>query len=199
MPAKTCTEPGCDRPHFGRGLCQNHYKQRQRRGTLPPIWTGCEVEGCDRPHEARHLCAMHYQRLTKGGALDQPARTASLEERFRAMVSSERCPCGCECELWAGGISKRTGYGHFSVGNQTQLAHRVAYKLAYGPIPDGMEIDHVYERGCKHRHCVKREHLEAVTHAINNQRIPLSAVTRERRAAAGRKGAAARWGKLPSS
>lgn len=29
---KTCTEPGCDRPHKARGLCATHYK-RWRRGT----------------------------------------------------------------------------------------------------------------------------------------------------------------------
>ncbi len=27
MTKKTCTVPGCDKPHRARGLCQNHYKQ----------------------------------------------------------------------------------------------------------------------------------------------------------------------------
>lgn len=181
--AATCSEPGCENPVRSNGLCNTCYSRHRRHGTLPPRTrnTGkrherCSAPGCEEivgDHGGRGLCPKHYQRLTKSPwGLDQPPRTASLAERFAAMVSTAPCPCGCECELWTGGIHPRTGYGHFTVSNKTRLAHRVAWELAEGhTVPEGLVIDHVYELGCRHRHCVKRSHLEAVTQAMNNQRI----------------------------
>ena len=200
--AVTCTEPDCERPPQGRGLCKTHYAYRRRHGTLPPLpprVVTCTAPGCSEligPAGARGLCPKHYQRLTKSKwGLEQPPRTAPLRERFYAMVRQEPCPCGCDCRLWTGGTSK-DGYGHFSIGNKSYMAHRVAYEIETGhPIPDGLVIDHVYETGCRHRHCVKREHLEAVTIAVNNQRMPLTPRRLERLSAAGRKGSAIRWGK----
>lgn len=199
---KICAETGCDREARGRGLCVTHYAYRKRHGTLPPKFRKdtsrpCVVPDCHRTvglGGARDLCPMHYQRLTKIGSLDQPASTAPLAERFRAMISADPCACGCDCELWAGGVHAKTGYGHFSIGNKTYLAHRVSYELENGPIPGEMAIDHVYEKGCRHRHCVKNAHLEAVTDAVNNRRIPMTDRRRKQLSAAGRKGAASRWG-----
>lgn len=45
-------------------------------------------------------------------------------------------------------------------------AHRVAYELTRGPIPAGMEIDHL----CRVRSCVNPDHLEAVTRGENLRR-----------------------------
>ena len=49
---------------------------------------------------------------------------------------------------------------------KTRFAHIVAYEVAKGPIPHGMEIDHK----CRMRCCVNPDHLEAVTGSINVQR-----------------------------
>ena len=43
------------------------------------------------------------------------------------------------------------------------MAHRMAYTEAKGPIPDGLEIDHL----CRVKTCVNPEHLEAVTRREN--------------------------------
>jgi hypothetical protein len=69
------------------------------------------------------------------------------------------------CWLWVGGITKY-GYGNIWADGGTRSAHRVAYELAIGPIPDGHQIDHL----CKVRHCVNPDHLEAVTPVVNNAR-----------------------------
>lgn len=53
-----------------------------------------------------------------------------------------------------------------TVGGRFALAHRVAYEEQYGPIPDGMEIDHL----CGNRDCVNPDHLEAVSHTENMRR-----------------------------
>lgn len=65
------------------------------------------------------------------------------------------------CWLWLG-YTTALGYGRY---NQ-QMAHRLSYEEALGPIPEGLELDHL----CRVRLCVRPEHLEAVTHAENVRR-----------------------------
>lgn len=72
------------------------------------------------------------------------------------------------CLEWQG-VRSRTGYGYIGSGGRGQRTlwvHRVAYELAYGPIPEGLVIDHL----CRVRHCVNAEHLEAVTAKENLRR-----------------------------
>jgi hypothetical protein len=65
------------------------------------------------------------------------------------------------CWLWSGSLND-DGYGIL----RRLSAHRYAYELLVGPIPDGMEIDHV----CSVRKCVNPAHMEAVTHTENIRR-----------------------------
>jgi len=58
------------------------------------------------------------------------------------------------------------GYGRVNLGVRgagVALAHRVAWELTNGPIPDGHELDHL----CRTRNCVNPGHLEPVTRAVN--------------------------------
>lgn len=87
------------------------------------------------------------------------------ERRFFSKI--ERVEGGCW--LWTRGLNK-FGYGLFSEGQTTWLAHRWSYKHFIGPIPEGSEIDHVRARGCRFRRCVNPAHLEAVLHVVNVQR-----------------------------
>lgn len=68
-----------------------------------------------------------------------------------------------DCWLWTGAIDN--GYGIFSVewtaSNWT--AHRYAYTLLVGPIPEGLTLDHL----CRVRNCVNPRHLEPVTSGEN--------------------------------
>jgi hypothetical protein len=70
-----------------------------------------------------------------------------------------------ECWLWKGTRTAR-GYGGFWDGERMVGAHRFAYELLVGPIPDGLQLDHL----CRNPPCVNPAHLEAVTHAVNLQR-----------------------------
>lgn len=70
-----------------------------------------------------------------------------------------------KCLLWTGAINNR-GYGHRTIKGKSVLAHRAAYEEAFGPIPSGLEIDHL----CFNRLCVSPDHLEAVTRTENVRR-----------------------------
>jgi hypothetical protein len=81
------------------------------------------------------------------------------------------------CILWPGFIH-RTGYGQVKVEGRVRGAHVVAYEREVGPVPDGMELDHIchdpnYCSGgwsCLHRRCVNTKHLEPVTASENQRR-----------------------------
>ena len=96
------------------------------------------------------------------------------DARFWTKVRKE--PGGCW--VWTG--ATRMGYGRFVCkvnGRQKWYqASRVAYEDAHGPIPSGLELDHVREF-CQNKACVKAvadefgpAHLEPVTHLVNVQR-----------------------------
>ena len=58
------------------------------------------------------------------------------------------------------------GYGRASIGGgstKTVVAHRVAYEVFVGPIPEGLTLDHL----CRNRACVNPYHMDPVTHRVN--------------------------------
>lgn len=70
-----------------------------------------------------------------------------------------------DCWLWLGG--KAAGrYGGFYDRGKWRPAHLVAYEELVGPVPDGLELDHL----CRVTHCVNPDHLEPVTHGDNVRR-----------------------------
>lgn len=84
------------------------------------------------------------------------------EGRFWAKVDKNG-PGGCW--PWLGAV--RTGYGRFAVQQKRLVqAHRFAYELLVGPIPDGLELDHL----CRNRACVNPDHMEPVTSRVNTLR-----------------------------
>lgn len=82
----------------------------------------------------------------------------SNEERFWAKVDKTG-----DCWLWMGALSR--GYGSFHSDDRTKFAHRFAYELATGPIPEGLDIDHI----CRVKRCVRPDHLRPTTRSQNNQ------------------------------
>jgi hypothetical protein len=75
-----------------------------------------------------------------------------------------------DCLIWTGAVQSR-GYGSVGIGGgRTGLAHRVSYELNVGPIPPGLQIDHVKDRGCHSRRCINPAHLEPVTPRENVNR-----------------------------
>lgn len=64
-------------------------------------------------------------------------------------------------------VDKETnGYGKAYANGRTWQAHRLSYELFVGPIPLGLQLDHL----CRITNCINPEHLEPVTPAENKRR-----------------------------
>lgn len=59
-----------------------------------------------------------------------------------------------ECWTWSG-AKKPTGYGNVRRNKKYTTAHRVAWELTFGQIPNGMQIQH----SCDNRSCCNPSHL----------------------------------------
>lgn len=82
-----------------------------------------------------------------------------FSERFWAKVEKTD-----DCWNWTA-MTDPQGYGRFAVGGIPKLAHRVAYELLVGPIPQGKLIDHT----CYKPACVRPSHLRPVTAKQNQE------------------------------
>lgn len=72
---------------------------------------------------------------------------------------------GDECWEWNGASGR--GYGLISDGSgRLRPAHRMMYELLVGPVPEGLDLDHL----CRNRGCINPKHLEPVTHKVNINR-----------------------------
>lgn len=66
-------------------------------------------------------------------------------------------------DCWEWQSSKKYGYGQVRVDSKLHLAHRLVYEALIGPIPEGLDIDHL----CRNRACVNPLHMEPVTRREN--------------------------------
>lgn len=81
-----------------------------------------------------------------------------ISERFWSKVDASG-----ECWEWLAGKDIH-GYGKFGPRPGTSVgAHRMAYYLMVGDIPEGMQLDHL----CRNRACVNPAHLEPVSPRTN--------------------------------
>jgi hypothetical protein len=69
------------------------------------------------------------------------------------------------CWVWLGALNGK-GYGTVRHEGRTWLAHKLAYELLVGPVPDGLQLDH----RCVNKPCCNPAHLEPVTPKQNVNR-----------------------------
>lgn len=69
------------------------------------------------------------------------------------------------CWVWQG-QKNAAGYGRMKWAGRRWSVHRFLYEVTVGPIPEGMEVDHL----CRNPACCNPAHLEPVTGAENKRR-----------------------------
>lgn len=85
-------------------------------------------------------------------------------ERFWSKVDRSGSPDAC----WPWLAFADKGWGKFRVAPGRMVgAYRFSWELVNGPVPAGLEIDHL----CFNRACVNPAHLEPVTSAENKRRM----------------------------
>jgi HNH endonuclease len=90
------------------------------------------------------------------------ASAADLPPRIRAKILVNPIT---GCWEWLAGLTSE-GYGQLWWEGANQGAHQVVYRLLVGPVPDGLEIDHL----CRFTKCVNPAHMEPVTGDENRRR-----------------------------
>jgi hypothetical protein len=91
---------------------------------------------------------------------------ASLADRFFARVDRSVDACW----LWTGARTTK-GYGKIKQAGRRIHAHRVAWELTNGPIPEGLQVSH----RCRERLCVNPAHLYLATAEQNRRRFAAAA------------------------
>lgn len=128
----------------------------------------CSIFGCLRPLYVGSLCSAHYNRLrTTGTTDDGPRARASLDIRLWRSVErngpDECWPWKAKRKIKGYGILSRAGRGSGAI-----LAHRAAWELTNGPIPDGAgHHGTVVRHKCDNRLCCNPAHLEIGTQGQN--------------------------------
>ncbi len=134
---------------------------RQRIYQIVEKETGRSV-GKLRPRLALCVTCGHPSRLSDHISVHRTRMSERRVARFWSHV--EKTP-GC----WEyRGSHYPNGYAHTALFG-ARYAHRAAYVLVKGPIPAGLQIDHL----CRNRGCVNPDHLEAVTLRENLMRSPI--------------------------
>ena len=188
---KTCLL--CERQHHAHGYCKSHdqaaKEHRAKTGRHPAAvyeakrHLGCEFPQCTTSVERFNftettlkLCQAHYKQwirlplgersLDRLNPLEMSRLPCPLEEALLRKIRKTR-----GCWHWEGFTvtdPKRPAaksYGRFKrPESSSNVAHRIAYEVWVGEIPEGMDIHHK----CANTLCVKPAHLQLATKAENS-------------------------------
>jgi len=134
--------------------------------------SACSFQDCERKVYARGWCSSHYQQWRKGVPMLPIKLVKPRNQAYAGIRRNDPNKFWLlakeigECLVWQGNFYPN-GYGNFKQNKVSHLAHRHAYSLAVGDIPDGMLIDHT----CHNKACVKPSHLRLATVKQNQENL----------------------------
>lgn len=126
------------------------------------------------PHNPGGLCLCGCGQLTRisplsridrGYAAGQPENYIHNHHTKKVDYVEEDRGWKTPCWIWQKSLDKN-GYGSHSFRRIARRAHRYYYERTHGPIPKGLEVDHL----CHVTSCVNPDHLEAVLPIVNQRR-----------------------------
>lgn len=147
----------------------------------------------ENPTIPRGLCQCGCGQSTRPATITNPLRGAIKGQPQRFIRGHQRRSSPVEyvvdsktgCWMWQRSLDGK-GYGQKWNGQRNVRAHCWYYEQARGPIPDGLQLDHLCHtldlrcpggKTCRHRRCVNPEHLGPVTTRTNVQRGVLAKLT----------------------
>lgn len=139
--------------------------------------TPCSEPQCPDPVCARGLCLHHYRRWCRANPEEVQTHLRFPENLLRRLRFDPPTSMLTGCITFTG--CTVDGYGTISVAGKMQKAHRMAWELARGPVPEGLELDHLCHgaddscpggASCPHRACCNPGHMEPVTKRENGVR-----------------------------
>ena len=149
-----------------------HYRRRgttileiamPAKGTIPRVCGECGTTFLIPPKTANREGA---GRFCSHACAGRSGRRSAVQPYADRVLSKVQRTDGCW--IWTGQVG-RAGYGLAEIGGVGRpriQATRAVYELLVGPIPDGLQLDHL----CRNPICVRPDHLEPVTPAENSRR-----------------------------
>lgn len=144
-----------DQGSYCSGDC---YHQAMREHSPCKNQTSLICPQCSKTFQLKpsHAAGTHYCSKT---CYLEGRRSVSWQSRYQSRVD-RRGPDECWPYI---GTRDKSGYGRLPLNRKNILAHRIAYELAYGPIPDGLFVLHSCDNPC----CQNPAHLHIGTHTDN--------------------------------
>lgn len=137
---------------------------------------GCGNPAPLSPQKRRGFAQGQPQRFIRGHARRGDFGPTAID---KLMTRGERRDLGhaTPCLVQPSGLL-RTGYGQVRDGDRTRRSHIVVWEAINGPVPDGLELDHLCHDpltcpggwSCPHRACFEITHLALATHGDNVRR-----------------------------
>jgi len=159
-PIRYCSESECSSRCYGHGLCCKHYQKWRRTRPAEKGEELCCIPDCRDRALVRHMCDAHWQRWRKGRPMDRARNGAPIMARFFKVIHVDENKC------WNWGNSQANGYRAIEIKGKTIQAHVFSYEHFVGPVPEGLQLDHL----CRNKRCVNPDHLEPVTASVNVRR-----------------------------